>query len=177
MVLMVNLSARQLHDPGLADQVKRILNKYHLPVGCLHIEITETTMMADVEGAKRTLSALRGMGVRIAVDDFGTGHAWFEYLNQLEVDAIKIDRSFVRGITESNYSRGLVRAIITFAKEIGLTVYAEGIETAAQFECLQSLTCDKGQGYYFGRPEPPDRIEALLEEMDKSTMQRQRVGA
>lgn len=178
LALTVNLSARQLLDPELPTRVKEIVEKHRLPHEALHLEITETAVVADMERARASLAALREMGVKIAVDDFGTGYAWFDYLNRFGVDIIKIDRSFTREITKSRYSRGLVSAIVSFAKEIGLTVCAEGIETAAQCEQMRSLGCDHGQGYYFGKPESPERIAAMLHELElHRTTKRQSAGA
>lgn len=175
--LMANLSVRQLHDPELTDQVRRVLQKYQLPPERLVVEITETAMITDVDRVRTTLADLREIGVRIAVDDFGTGYAWFEYLNRFAIDIIKIDRSFIQGIAESPYSRGLVSAIISFAKQVGLTVCAEGIENDAQLEQLRDLHCDRGQGFLFHRPEPPERIEEMLRELEVKSATRQSVGA
>jgi len=148
----VNLSAHDLQDSGLPDFVQASLDESGLPANRLRLEITESSLMADPRGAREILARLRSIGVRIAIDDFGTGYSSLEYLRNLPVDALKIDRSFVRDMASDDGARAIVRATIDLADDLGLRVVAEGVEDAATWEMLAALGCDVAQGYYFGAP-------------------------
>ena len=161
-VVGVNVSSRQLAQTGLVDEVVAALAATGLPPACLKLEITESVMVADVEAAAGRLSALRAMGVQIAIDDFGTGYSSMAYLSSLPLRTLKIDRSFVSQLGRSGEEEAIVRAIVTLAKSLGLSVTSEGIETAEQFAFLRGLGCDLGQGYYFSRPVPPEEISSWL---------------
>jgi EAL domain-containing protein (putative c-di-GMP-specific phosphodiesterase class I) len=148
----VNLSARQLDDPALVGTVERALRETGLPPAALCMEITETALMRDAAAASRRLSALRDLGVLLAIDDFGTGYSSLAHLRRLPIDALKIDQSFVAGISESKDAEVIVTSIVALAHALDLAVIAEGVETADQLEVLRSLDCDRAQGYYIGRP-------------------------
>jgi diguanylate cyclase (GGDEF)-like protein/PAS domain S-box-containing protein len=147
----VNLSTRQLQDPGLVDDVAAALTDYGLASRRLTLEITESAMMHDAEVALARLSALKALGVRLAVDDFGTGYSSLSYLRRFPVDVLKIDRSFVDGLSRTGET-ALVRAIVRLGDALGLKTVAEGIEHAEQLAQLRALGCGMGQGYYFARP-------------------------
>jgi EAL domain-containing protein (putative c-di-GMP-specific phosphodiesterase class I) len=138
------------------------LEESGLPASTLVLEITETTLMRDTDKGILTLSALRSMGVRIAIDDFGTGYSSLSYLQQLPVDVLKIDQTFVAAIETANTDRSLAPAIVSLAATFGLDVVAEGVETALQAETLRKVGCAHAQGYYFARPMDAEALGQLL---------------
>ena len=149
--LSLNLSPVQLQDEELAQKVLKVLEETGFPSDRLEIELTEAALVTDLDAARTILHALKDKGVRIALDNFGAGHASLLQLRKLPFDKLKIDRSFVRRMTTDAESATLVRTIISMAKNLGLTVVAEGVETADQLEALKALGCDMGQGFHFGR--------------------------
>jgi predicted signal transduction protein with EAL and GGDEF domain len=157
----VNLSPRQFADPELVGAVDDALRAGGLPGEALWIEITETVLMDDTAIALPKLAALREIGARVAIDDFGTGYSSLAYLRRLPVDALKIDRSFVADMGESD-DDVIVPAIVGLAHNLNLEVIAEGVETADQLAALRLLRCDHVQGYYLGRPHPPAEVLDLL---------------
>ncbi|MDT7707561.1 MAG: hypothetical protein QOG20_3168 [Pseudonocardiales bacterium] len=166
----VNLAPRQLQEDMLLSDVSAILDQTGLETDQLQFELTEIAVMRDEVGALRTLSTLDKMGVRIAIDDFGTGYSNLSYLRQLPVHVLKLDRSFVEGLTGSDgadpHDELIVSTLITLAHALELTVTAEGIETHAQLERLRSMGCDAGQGWFLARPCTPEDITALLSRGD-----------
>ena len=150
----VNLSARQLSRPELADVVAGALEASGLAPGALTLEVTETALMEHPDRAQETLCRLRDLGVRLAIDDFGTGYSSLLYLRRLPVDVLKIDRTFVGGLTTDEDDAAIVRAVIGLAHSVGVTVVAEGVETEEQSSTLRDLRCDFAQGYLWGRPAP-----------------------
>jgi diguanylate cyclase (GGDEF)-like protein len=162
LAISVNLSARQLQQPGLVEEIGAVLRETRLDAGSLRLEITETVVMHDAPTTLAKLEALKALGVQLAIDDFGTGYSSLGYLKRFPVDTLKIDRSFVKGIGGDAEDSAIVRAVITVAKSLNLSVTAEGIETAEQLEHLRSLGCDHGQGYFFAKPLTSDRVPALL---------------
>jgi diguanylate cyclase (GGDEF)-like protein/PAS domain S-box-containing protein len=166
LTVRVNLSARQLDDGRLVDQVADVLARTGLAPGQLCLEITETAIMADAEASRRLLEALDSLGVSLAVDDFGTGYSSLAYLKQFPVDVLKIDRSFVDGLPGDTEDTAIVATIIRLAESLGMDVTAEGIETVEQATTLTSMGCSKGQGYHFARPMPADDFVRHLESRD-----------
>ncbi|MEW6681568.1 MAG: GGDEF domain-containing response regulator [Nitrospirota bacterium] len=160
----VNLSARNLHDPNLPDQVADVLSTYGMPPSALHLEITESAVMTDLQRAKSVLARLREVGTRLAVDDFGTGYSSLGYLKDLPVHEIKIDKSFVHGVAKDAHAITIVGSIISLGHHLGLDVTAEGVEDQAAWEQLAALGCDAAQGYYMGRPLAADELESWLNE-------------
>jgi diguanylate cyclase (GGDEF)-like protein len=158
----VNLSARNLHDPDLPEQVERLLSEAGVPSSSLELEITESAVMADPAYALRILTRLHNMGVRLAIDDFGTGHSSLAYLKRLPVDEIKIDKSFILELPEDGDNAVIVRAIIELAHNMGREVVAEGIENQSVWQWLELNGCDIAQGYFLGRPMPVRDLEAWL---------------
>jgi diguanylate cyclase (GGDEF)-like protein/PAS domain S-box-containing protein len=149
----INLSGRQFHDPGLLDMVDRSLREHGLSPARLEFEITETVAMQDLERADVILDALRQRGIRLLMDDFGTGHSSLSNLRRLPLHSVKIDRSFIAGLPDETKAQGIVTAIIAMAHHLGLEVIAEGVETEAQLAFLKAEGCDCAQGFLLGRPE------------------------
>lgn len=160
--IAVNLSASHFQHVLLLEQVAACLEESQLPAELLELEVTESCIMADVDGAISTLRALKELGVTLSVDDFGTGYSSLSYLKLFPLDKLKIDQSFVSDLTSSKNDAAIVRAIIALGHAIGLTVIAEGVETQAQFAQLHALQCDEMQGFLYARPTEPERLPALL---------------
>ena len=159
----VNVSARQLGSTDLVDVVRAALEDSGIAPRRLCLEITETAMMADPGAIGETLSALKALGVRLAVDDFGVGHASLRQLRALlPVDTLKIDTSFVDGITDDADDAAIVEGVVRLAHSLGLQAVAEGVETAEQVAMLRAFSCQTGQGYHFARPAGPDAIARML---------------
>jgi diguanylate cyclase (GGDEF)-like protein/PAS domain S-box-containing protein len=160
--LAVNLSARQFQHPALVEDVARALAESGLPATSLTLEVTETTALEDVAGAMSALQGLKDLGARLAIDDFGAGYAGLGYLRRCPVDRLKIDRSYVAGLGFNQADMAMVRAVVEFARVLGIEVTAEGIETAAQLAAVRTLGCHQGQGFHFSRPVPADAMTGLL---------------
>jgi diguanylate cyclase (GGDEF)-like protein len=173
----VNVSARQLDDDGLIEDVRRTLADNALDPGALTLEVTETTLMRDAEATARRLVQLKQLGVLIAIDDFGTGYSSLAYLRQFPADVLKIDRSFVSAIATSEESVALIHTLVQLGKALHIETLAEGIEDQAQLEALQREHCDHGQGYLFSRPLDVDALEQFLEAASTVPVASQLVGA
>jgi diguanylate cyclase (GGDEF)-like protein len=159
----VNVSARQLDDDALIDDVRDALQESGLDPAALTLEVTETTLMRDAEAAAKRLKLLKALGVRIAIDDFGTGYSSLAYLRQFPADALKIDRSFITGIATSKASAALVHTLVELGETLNIETLAEGIEDRAQLQTLQREHCAHGQGFLFSRPLEVHAIEAFLD--------------
>jgi EAL domain-containing protein (putative c-di-GMP-specific phosphodiesterase class I) len=155
------LSARELEDPDLIDNVRATLAETGLPADRLILEITETLLVRDAVAGGATLDALRALGVRLALDDFGTGYSSLSYMRSLPLYSLKIAKEFIDGMVSEGEDEAFVRLIVEIARLRGLSVVAEGIETAEQLDCLRVLDCDKGQGYHFARPLDADDPQLL----------------
>jgi diguanylate cyclase (GGDEF)-like protein len=160
--MQVNLSARQLADPDLVRTIAGALAKSGIAASELDLELTESTMMGDIEWTVVSLQALKDLGLRLSVDDFGTGHSSFSYLKNLPVDTLKVDRSFVDKLGHTSTDSAIVASIVDLAHTLGLSVTAEGVEHEAQLENLKNIGCDTAQGFYLARPQPPEAITQLL---------------
>jgi len=161
--MSVNVSARQLGSTDLVKIVRAVLEESGIAPRRLCLEITETAMMADPAAIGETLSALKELGVRLAVDDFGVGHASLRQLRALlPVDTLKIDKSFVDGITKDADDAAIVEGVVRLAHSLGLQAVAEGVETAEQVAVLRAWSCQTGQGYHFARPAGPEEIAQML---------------
>jgi diguanylate cyclase (GGDEF)-like protein len=160
--LAVNVSGRQLDTDELIDHVRDALRNSGLPPSALTLEITETTLMRDPQATAWRLEALKELGVRVAVDDFGTGYSSMAYLRQFPVDALKIDRSFVSGMSTSRHSAALVNTLVRLGQMLDLETVAEGIEDHAQLDALRLQGCTHGQGFLFARPLGASALEELL---------------
>ena len=152
LFVSVNVSPRQLRSGELPQQVARALRDSGLPADALHLELTETTIIADERHASAMLAKLREEGVRVWLDDFGTGFSGLSHLRRVPIDGVKIDRSFVSDVTRDPDDLALTTAIIAMAHSLGITVVAEGIEEEQQFELLRQRNCDLGQGFWLGKP-------------------------
>jgi EAL domain-containing protein (putative c-di-GMP-specific phosphodiesterase class I) len=150
--LAVNISPEQVRSGSIGASVERVLDHYGLPAPQLELELTEHVVLEQSDDAIRTIGKLRELGVTIAIDDFGTGYSSLAYLRRFPVDKLKIDRTFVSGLTENTRDRALVDAMISVALKLGLSIVAEGIEAPEQAAILRSMGCQLGQGYWFGRP-------------------------
>jgi diguanylate cyclase (GGDEF)-like protein len=162
--MAVNLSARNLQDPTLPDQIADVLSTYRMPPSTLHLEITESALMTDLQRAKEVLTRLRDLGTRLSIDDFGTGYSSLGYLKDLPVHEIKIDKSFIQGVTKEGPGAAIVSSIIGLGHHLGLEVVAEGVEDQATWERLAKLGCNAAQGYYMSRPLAPDALTSWLSE-------------
>jgi EAL domain-containing protein (putative c-di-GMP-specific phosphodiesterase class I) len=158
----VNLSPRQLAHDGLAASVAAALEAAGLAPAAVMFEITESAVTAGPDDAIRRLDELRDLGVGLAMDDFGTGYSSLGYLRRMPVSVLKIDQSFIRGLTTHRADWAIVHGIVEMAHGIGLTVVAEGIETAEQLDHLVALGCDRGQGYLWSSPVPAEALDELL---------------
>jgi diguanylate cyclase (GGDEF)-like protein/PAS domain S-box-containing protein len=160
--LSVNLSARQLQAPRLAEHVAKTLRSTGVAPADLVLEITESMLVDDAERTIAKLHLLREIGVRLAIDDFGTGYSSLNYLRRLPVDVLKIDRSFVKGIGTESELTALTGAIVGIGRDLGLDVVAEGIEETVQLEALRGMGCELGQGFLYARPLPPAELAELM---------------
>jgi diguanylate cyclase (GGDEF)-like protein len=161
--IAVNVSALQLRRRSFALDVRDAVANAGADGGGIDIEVTESLLMTDVDESIRKLRELRAMGILIALDDFGTGYSSLAYLSKLPVDSLKIDRGFIRGMTENADDTSIVATIISLAQSLRLRVVAEGVETEQQAQLLRLLRCDQAQGYLFSPPVAAEHIEAMLE--------------
>ena len=162
MVMNVNVDERQMGSPELTEEVFHLLQTYRLPPSSLRLEVTESVFRSGSNHAREQLQALKALGVGLAIDDFGTGYSSLEAFAASSFDALKVDQSFVRDVTINPRHRAIVRTIIGFAKDLGLLLTAEGIETDEQREMLLELGCEFGQGMLFARPMPAEEFERRL---------------
>jgi EAL domain-containing protein (putative c-di-GMP-specific phosphodiesterase class I) len=159
----INLSARQIAEPGLVDEVAAVLDRSGARPAGLTFEVTETTVVAEPQEAIAVLGALRGMGCRLLLDDFGTGFSSLEHVARFEVDGLKVDRSFVARCEHDAAARAVVDAVVGLATGLGCEVVAEGVETSGQEQLVQAAGCEFGQGYLFGPGLPAHEAARLLE--------------
>jgi EAL domain-containing protein (putative c-di-GMP-specific phosphodiesterase class I) len=147
--MSVNVSARQLQDPGFVDDVRRVLQLSGLDPDALVLEITESVLVADLSRIGAVLQDLRSLGVHLALDDFGTGYSSLLYLKGLPVDRLKVDRSFVSGLGESGQDVTIIASVVDLAHKLGLRVVTE-----AELRAVSAMGCDEAQGFLLGRPAP-----------------------
>jgi diguanylate cyclase (GGDEF)-like protein len=162
LVMSVNLSPKQFLDPLLVTKIASVLRRTKLDPCALELEITESSVMDRSEASLRVLEQLRGIGVRMVLDDFGTGYSSLAYLRHLPLDTIKVDRSFVTDLDVKDPNTGIVRAVVSLAHGLGVSVVAEGIETEEQAHRLRELGCDLGQGYNWAHPSDPSQMTAFI---------------
>jgi diguanylate cyclase (GGDEF)-like protein len=162
LVMSVNLSAKQFQNPSLVQEVTQALTESGLDAASLKLEITESVVMQDAPATLAKLKELKDLGIRLAIDDFGTGYSSLGYLKNFPVDTLKIDRSFVKGLSKDGNDSAIVRAVVTVAKSLNMDVTAEGVETEQQRLELKALGCDRGQGFLFARPADAEHVTPLL---------------
>jgi diguanylate cyclase (GGDEF)-like protein/PAS domain S-box-containing protein len=162
-VVSVNVSARQLDDPDFAATVARSLAAAGLQPGDLCLELTETAVMGNSRGAEQVVSMVKALGVGLAIDDFGTGYASLTYLRRLDATSVKIDQSFIDGLGQELEDTTIVTAVVRLAHAMGMTVTAEGVETAEQLTMLRDIGCQHAQGYLMCRPVPAEDLSRLLD--------------
>ena len=176
--LSFNLSSVQLVDPNTAQNIIKIITKAGLPANRLEIEVTETAMMSDPETALMIIDELHQAGIRISMDDFGTGQSSLGRLRELKLDKVKIDRAFIMAIGEDKPAEHIVRAILEMCAGLDLTVVAEGIEEMNQAESLKQYGCHAGQGYLFGKPQDEHKTMGYIREfMDVSNDQQKSIAS
>jgi EAL domain-containing protein (putative c-di-GMP-specific phosphodiesterase class I) len=163
VTVAVNLSMQNMLDLRLPNDLARLLTSWRLPAGSLELEITESTIMADHRRAQTILSRLSKMGVRLSIDDFGTGYSSLAYLQELPVDAIKIDKSFVMSMESDAGNATIVQSTVDLGHNLGLEVVAEGVETVDVYNKLAELGCDYAQGYFLSKPLEPAKTTIWLE--------------
>jgi diguanylate cyclase (GGDEF)-like protein/PAS domain S-box-containing protein len=164
--MAVNVSAIEFRDDNFVRGLFEILDETGLDPKYLELELTESVLMKRVESTASILQTLRDRGIKIAIDDFGTGYSSLSYLRKFPVDALKIDQSFVRQISSAGRDATIVTAIIGMARNLGLQVVAEGVETLEELEFLRASQCNEAQGFYFSRPVPPLRFSEMLRDRD-----------
>lgn len=163
LIMSVNVSIEQLKAPGFLMQIKDILEHTHMPPEYLEIEVTESVLMESFETNAALIQELRDLGIRIALDDFGTGYSSFNYLTQMPIDTLKMDKSFIDNISTNSKDCYVAETIITLAHKLNISVVAEGVEASDQLRILQENCCDTLQGYIFSKPLPDEHYRNLLE--------------
>jgi diguanylate cyclase (GGDEF)-like protein/PAS domain S-box-containing protein len=162
--ISVNLSARQLREPTLVEQIDQVLTEIDFPAHCLTLELTESMLLDDIENIITLLSSIRSHSIQLSIDDFGTGYSSLSYLQRLPLNTLKIDQSFVNCIGEQGENNEIIDIIMTLATKLKLEVIAEGIETRTQFEYLKNIGCPFAQGYLIARPLTVDALTTLFQE-------------
>ena len=160
--MSVNVSRKQFVSSDLIKRLGEILSETKLDPSRLNLEITESVIMEDTAKALDALQQIRQMGVRLHMDDFGTGYSSLSCLHRFPIQGLKIDRAFINNVSERRDYAAVVNSIVTLAQNLGIELVAEGVETVDQLSMLQSLGCDKAQGYFFSRPVPPDKVEQFF---------------
>jgi len=170
--LSFNISPPQFQDATLSQQIVEAVDGTGFPLCRIQLEITETSVIDDLDAAQRSVAQLKDLGVRIVLDDFGTGFSSLTRLQALPFDSIKLDASFVRSMARSRESRKIVSAVIGLGQSLGMPVVAEGIETAVQARMLNKLGCDFGQGYFFARPSRADLVPSIIKALGENEQDR-----
>ena len=160
--MSINLSAKQFAQKGLVEAVRKIVRDTKVAPGSVHLEITESILMENGQAAIDTLQQLKSIGVKLSIDDFGTGFSSLSYLHRFPFDIIKIDRSFVSRMNTDKDSRSIVETIIALANKLGKSIVAEGVETEMHRATLSEFSCDYGQGYLFSQPVDKSAAQEIL---------------
>ena len=162
IILSINISAIQYKNEDFADNLKSLLDKYHVRPQDIELEITESVFIDDFQSVLMKLKSLRAYGIKISLDDFGTGYSSLSYLKKLPIDMLKIDKSFIDTILTDSATRVITESIVNMVKVLGCETIAEGVEEEKQFEYLHAIGCDVIQGYFLGKPQPAKEIERLF---------------
>jgi EAL domain-containing protein (putative c-di-GMP-specific phosphodiesterase class I) len=166
----INVSYLQFISDGFIRRVKELVEKYDIPFSSIVIELTESIFITDIVHMTECLNDLRNLGIRISLDDFGTGYSSLSYLKRIPLDNLKIDREFLLDVAESKSSAAILRTIISLARDLNLSITAEGVETGEQINLLEDFGCDLLQGYYFSMPVLAGQIDSfLIENSEKVT--------
>jgi EAL domain-containing protein (putative c-di-GMP-specific phosphodiesterase class I) len=165
--MAVNLSPMQFRQPDLLHVISATLQRTNLDARYLELEVTESMLMQDLQQTIATLRQLKAAGIYLSIDDFGTGYSSLSYLKGFPIDALKIDRSFVRDITQNSDDAAIATSIILLGQNLGLKVIAEGVETESQLSFLRILQCDEIQGFLFSPPVPAAEVECFLERVER----------
>ncbi len=160
--MSINMSARQLAEKSIVKDISSILKDYNIPGHCLEIEITENTIMSEMDTVIYKLKELSNRGIQVAIDDFGTGYSSLSYLHKLPIQTLKIDRAFMKELNMKNTGNSIINTIVAMAKGLNLNVIAEGVETQQQLDYLQEINCNEAQGFLFGKPLTADVITQIL---------------
>ncbi len=163
LFVSVNLSVKQFNQPDLVENIAQLLQESGLPPRCLKLEITESVFSDNIEAAVGLLTQLRELGVQLSIDDFGTGYSSLSYLQRFPIDTLKIDRSFVTQMMENEENIAIVRTIVALARNLGMDVVAEGVETEDQLTLLRKLECENGQGFLFSTPLGGQQLDQFIE--------------
>jgi EAL domain-containing protein (putative c-di-GMP-specific phosphodiesterase class I) len=172
LVLCVSLSRTQFSMPHLATELRQVLERHGLQARHLEVEVTEEALMHDPEETRKQLRLLRNLGVRVALDDFGSGPCSLSHLRDLELDTVKLDRHLIARLPESSRDAALARNVIDLCKQYGILVIAEGVETVAQYEWLQANGCEYVQGFLVARPMMAEDIGDFVQPFDWSALGR-----
>jgi diguanylate cyclase (GGDEF)-like protein len=173
--LAINLSAHDLYDPGLIDRIRDLFSGWAIKPDMIQFELTESALMADPSAALETLVRLKRLNVKLFIDDYGTGYSSLSYLQQLPIDAIKIDQSFVRKMARSRDSEVIISSTIELGHKLGMEVLAEGVETREDWDHLAAMGCDVAQGFLISMPMPADRIDQWEREWSQASARHQGV--
>ena len=160
--LAINVSSKQFREAGFIEQVQSAVRRHGVDPRFLKLELTESMLLDDIEGTIAVMNALKEIGVKFSLDDFGAGYSSLQYLKRLPLDQLKIDRSFIRDIAADSSDTAIVRTIVAMAKSLNLDVIAEGVETETQRDLLLEIGCTHFQGYFFAKPAPAGALEALF---------------
>ena len=167
-VLSINISAIQYRKPDFVSNLIKVLKKYNVDAKAIELEITESVLIKDFVEVVRQLRVLKEYGIKISLDDFGTGFSSLSYLKGLPIDTLKIDKSFVDSVLEDQSTQVITEAIVSMVKKLGYETVAEGVETEEQYQYLRNIECDNIQGYLLGKPMPVKDIEQVItKNMDK----------
>ena len=165
--ISINVSARQLRDTAIVDQLRELVEQGGAKRTMIDIELTESSFIEDEKAAIELMRQFKQLGARILLDDFGTGYSSLSQLTRLPIDVIKLDRSFITGIDQNFQAQSLVRSVLGLARAFGFTVVAEGVETEREVQFLKDIGVDYAQGFYYARPMAADAFEAWLNDKKK----------
>jgi EAL domain-containing protein (putative c-di-GMP-specific phosphodiesterase class I) len=162
LTMSINLSNRQFSQTDLVRQIQSVIEETGVKGDSIRLEITESMVMGDVDAAIDLMLRLKSLDLKLGIDDFGTGYSSLSYLHRFPMDTLKVDKSFVGRLEDSDEDRAIIHTILTLGQKLGMEVVAEGVETLEQINLLKAEGCDYGQGYYFAKPLPSEAAQELL---------------
>lgn len=163
-LMSINITSQSFDREDFIEKIEKMVGKYGIHKGKIQFELTERALVRDIPKTIKRITKLKELGIKVAIDDFGVGYSSLNYILQLPVDCIKIDRSFIKGITDHSNAKAIVATIMTMSRALGLKTVAEGVESAEVLSELKALKCDFGQGYYFNKPMRSDELIQLVSE-------------